>query len=282
MTVANDRAMSSGASARVAPVSTGSPLLAARVSGEGPPLILVNGYGATKDDWDPAFVSALARHSSVLLPDNRGIGASPGPVEDLSVDAMAADVLALMDARGVARADVAGWSMGGFVAQELAARAPRRVRRLVLLSTDHGGPQSVPAAPDVWAALTDHGGTPREQATRLLGLLFPAGLAARLDAQVGDLVAQARAALAPATLDAQERAMARWHAEPADARLRAISAPVLVAAGAEDVVIPPANARLLAQALPGARLELFDGGGHAFMAQEPERLASLLGDALGR
>ena len=108
-------------------------------------------------------------------------------------------------------------------------------------------------------------------------------MAARLDAEVGDLVAQARAALPEATLDAQERAMARWHAEPADARLAAIARPVLVAAaGTEDVVIPAANARLLAAALPGASVELFDGGGHAFMAQEPERLASRIGDALGR
>ena len=257
-------------------------LLEARAAGEGPPLVLLNGYAATKDDWDPGFVAALARSSSVLMPDNRGIGASPGPVDGLDVASMADDVLALMDARGITRTDLAGWSMGGFIAQEVAARAPERVRRLVLLSTDHGGPASVRADPATWRALTDHGGTPREQATRLLGLLFPPELAAQLDAQVGDLVAQARAVLQEGTLDAQERAMEQWHSGPADARLTAITAPVLVAAGTQDVVIPPENSRLLAAALGDARLELFDGGGHAFMAQDPERLAALIGDALGR
>lgn len=256
--------------------------LAARTAGAGDPLVLVNGYAATKDDWDPAFVAALARQSTVLMPDNRGVGASPPAGADLSVGAMAADVLALMDAHGIEVADVAGWSMGGFIAQALAARAPERVRRLVLLSTDHGGPGAVLADAADWRALTDHGGTPREQATRLLGLLFPAELAAQLDAQVGDLVAQARAALPPEALDAQERAIDRWHADPADARLAAITAPTLVAAGSDDRVIPPANARLLARAIPGARLAVFEGGGHAFMAQEPERLAALIGEALGR
>lgn len=256
--------------------------LAARTAGAGDPLVLVNGYAATKDDWDPVFVAALGRSSTVVMPDNRGVGASPPAGPDLTVDAMAADVLALMDARDIAVADVAGWSMGGFVAQALAARAPERVRRLVLLSTDHGGPGAVLADAATWSALTDHGGTPREQATRLLGLLFPAELAAQLDAQVGDLVAQARAALATRTLDAQERAIDRWHEEPADARLAAITAPTLVAAGTADRVIPAANAELLAAAIPGARLALLDGGGHAFMAQEPERLASLIGDALER
>ncbi len=266
-------------------MSVDGPPLAARVSGDGAPLVLINGYAATKDDWDPRFIAALARTSCVLTPDNRGLGASSPVGDDLCVGAMAADVLALMDARGIAQADVAGWSMGGFIAQEIAVRAPGRVRRLVLLSTDHGGPGAVTADPAVWAALTDHGGTPREQATRLLGLLFPAAVAAQVDAEAGDLVAAARAALPVATLDAQERAMARWHAEPADARLAAIAATamtVLVAAGTEDVVIPAANARLLAGALEGSQLALFDGGGHAFMAQQPERLASLIGDALGR
>ena len=263
-------------------MSADGPLLAARVTGSGAPLVLVNGYAATKDDWDPGFLAALGRVSTVLLPDNRGVGSSPPVANDLSIGSMADDVLALMDAREIDVADVAGWSMGGFVAQELAARAPDRVRRLVLLSTDAGGPGAVTADPAVWAELIDHGGTPREQATRLLGLLFPAQLAAQLDAEVGDLVAAARAALPEPTLTAQEQAIARWHAEPAEARLAAITAPVLVAAGAADRVIPAANAQLLAAALPAARAAVFDGGGHAFMAQEPERLAALIGEALGR
>jgi pimeloyl-ACP methyl ester carboxylesterase len=257
-------------------------LLAVRVLGAGPPLVLINGYAASKDDWDPGFLDELAAASTVVCPDNRGIGASPPAGGDLSVAEMAADVLALMDARGIDVADVAGWSMGGFVAQALAAAAPERVRRLVLLSTDGGGPGAEAAQLDVWSALIDHGGTPREQATRLLGLLFPAGLAASIDAQFGEVVAAARASLLPGTLAAQEAAMKRWHAEPADARLRAISAPVLIAAGTGDQVIPPANAELLAGALPGSRLVLFEGGGHAFMAQEPAPLAGLITEWLGR
>jgi len=257
-------------------------LLAARVLGAGPPLVLINGYAASKDDWDPGFLDALGHTSTVVCPDNRGIGASPPADGDLSIAAMARDVLALMDARGIAVADVIGWSMGGFVAQTLAATAPERVRRLVLLSTDAGGPRAVAAKPDVWKALVDQSGTPREQATRLLGLLFPAGLAATIDAQFGDAVATARASLLPGTLAAQASAMTRWHAEPADERLQAISAPVLIAAGTDDQVIPPANAQLLAGALPGSRLALFDGGGHAFMAQEPENLAELITQWLQR
>jgi len=257
-------------------------LLAVRVVGAGPPLVLINGYAASKDDWDPGFLEALGRRSTVVCPDNRGIGASPPVGGDLSVAAMAADVLALMDARGIDVADVAGWSMGGFVAQALAAAAPARVRRLVLLSTDAGGPGATAARPGVWNALIDHSGTPREQATRLLGLLFPVGLAASIDAQFGEVVATARASLLPGTLAAQESAMKRWHAEPADERLQAIAAAVLIAAGTDDQVIPPANAGLLADALPGSRLVLFGGGGHAFMAQEPERLAGLISEWLER
>jgi pimeloyl-ACP methyl ester carboxylesterase len=176
----------------------------------------------------------------------------------------------------VERVAVAGGSMGGFVAQELAARAPQRVERLILLATDGGGPEAVPASDPVWDRLTDHSGTPRDQASRLIALLFPPSVAPAIDERFGDLVAAARRSLRPATLRAQERAMQAWHREPADRRLAAIEAPVLIACGTEDVVIPPANSGLLAAALAGARLERFGGGGHAFMAQEPQRLAALI------
>ncbi len=256
--------------------------LAYRELGAGSPVVLINGYAATKDDWDPVFVQELSRGGRVVCPDNRGMGESPPVGAKLTVRAMATDVIELMDTLGIKRADVIGWSMGGFIAQEVAAVVPERVDRLVLLSTDHGGPSAVRADRATWARLIDHGGTPREQATRMLSLLFPAELAGGIDAEFGELVAQARAALSPAALDAQERAIDRWHDEPAEARLGAIRAPALIACGAEDVVIPAANTDLLAAALPGSRHEIFADGGHAFMAQEPLRLAGLVNAWLGR
>lgn len=249
--------------------------LAYREVGSGPPLLLLNGYAATKDDWDPSFLTALGDGARVVCPDHRGIGASPQLPGETTVAAMAADALALLDTLGLDVVDLAGWSMGGMVAQELAASAPERVRRLVLLSTDHGGPGAVQAAPENWARLIDHSGTPREQATRLLGLLFPPELAVVIDEQFGEIVAAARAALPEETLFAQERAIDAWHAAPPADRLARITAPVLAATGTLDIVIPPANAGLLADAL-SAQLHEFPGGGHAFMAQAPADLAGAM------
>jgi pimeloyl-ACP methyl ester carboxylesterase len=97
------------------------------------------------------------------------------------------------------------------------------------------------------------------------------------------VVAAARADLAPAALEAQELAMAAWHTQPlSGAPANAPAPPVLVAHGSEDVVIPAANAERLAARWPGAQIELFAGGGHAFMAQEPQRLAELLVAFLSR
>src|SRR4051794_40648446 len=225
-----------------------------------PPLLLLNGYAATEADWDPTFLGALSERSRLLTPDHRAD----------SIEAMAADALAALDAEGIERVAVAGWAMGGFVAQVLAARAPERVSHLVLLSSDPGA-EFVAPPPDIWAALTDHSGTPREQATRLIGLLFPPRVAKMIDQSFGEVVAEARARLTPEWLDAQERAMDVWHAEPGEERLAGVRAPVLIAWGDQDVVIPPENSALLARALPEAWVCPFAGGGHAFMAQEPER-----------
>lgn len=251
-------------------------LLSFREAGDGPPLLLLNGYAATKDDWDPSFLDALGASARVICPDHRGIGGSPQLPGETTIAAMAQDALALMDGLGHGSFDLAGWSMGGMVAQELAALAPERVRRLALLATDAGGPGAVRATPDDWARLIDHGGTPREQATRLLALLFPADAAPEIDAEFGDLVAGARATLPEATLIAQERAIDAWHAAPAGERLAQIAGPAFVAGGTEDVVIPFANVGLLAAALPDAREAAYPGCGHAFMAQRPAELAAEL------
>jgi pimeloyl-ACP methyl ester carboxylesterase len=256
--------------------------LAWRTVGSGPPLLLlVNGYAATGTDWDPQLLLTLSQSFEVVCPDNRGIGESQlGDPTALTVEAMAEDLERLLDALGLERVSVAGWSMGGFVAQRLATRAPQRVARLVLRATAPGGAAAVPPDPAVWARLLDHSGSGREQATRLIELLFPPPLAAEIDRKFGAIVAAARANLSPQTLAAQEAAMLAWHREEQPPPGNG-APPVLIAHGNDDVLIPPANADALAAHWPGARVERFDGGGHAFMAQEPDRLAALIADFAG-
>ncbi len=247
-----------------------------RALGTGPPLLLINGYAASAEDWDPRMLALLARSFEVICPDNRGIGDSElGDPQALTIDAMASDLECLLDTLDIERLAIVGWSMGGFVAQRLVARAPARVKAMVLLATAPGGPAGIPAEPSNWGLLTDHSGTPREQAARLIALLFPPAVAPQIDREFGVIVAEARARLSMTTLTAQERALQAWQAE-APAPAEEDSPQVLIACGSEDVVIPPANADALAARWPGAPVERFAGGGHAFMAQEPERVASMI------
>ena len=269
-------------SGREGTASDGEAALAWRTLGSGDPLLMINGYAATKADWDPTLLENLGSFAELLCPDNRGVGDSAPVDGEVSVRSMAADAVAVLDELGVERTAVLGWSMGGFVAQQLAATVPDRVSALVLLSTDGGGPGAVRAESARWKRLTDHSGSPRQQARRLIELLFPPGVAPGIDKRFGEIVAEARAALDPRSLSAQERAIDRWHAEGAERRLGSIGAPALCAAGSEDVVIPPANTRLLADSLTGSWRALFSGGGHAFMAQEPARLARLIRAFLDR
>lgn len=251
-------------------------------AGEGEPLLLVNGYAATGADWDPGFLAALGASRRVICPDNRGLGGSELGDGELGIDDLAADLEALLDALEIERLPVAGWSLGGFVAQRLAERSPARVSALGLIDTDPGGSAAVLADPATWALLLDHSGSPREQATRLISLLFPPGPAAEIDRRFGDVVAEARAALSPAALRAQERAMAAWHREDRPPPAAADRPPTVVVHGAEDVLIPAANAESLASRWAAARVEVIAGCGHAAMAQEPERVATLLLGTAGR
>lgn len=250
-----------------------------RALGAGPRLLLVQGYAGSAEDWHPDFLAALGRSFTLIAPDNRGMGGSElGDPAELTIEAMAADLVALLDELAIDRLPVVGFSMGGFIAQALVARAPERVEALALLSTDPGGPEAVRARSADWDRLVDHSGTPRERAARMISTVFPPEVAPRFDREFGELAAASQAALDPAALVAEEAAMARWWAEPRDAAPRAPSVPVAIGHGAEDVVIPPGNAELLAARFPGARVELFAGAGHAFPAQCPEATAELIAE----
>lgn len=250
--------------------------IAYRRVGVGPPLLVLNGFAATSADWDPAFIHGVASSNELILLDHRGIGNSTDDGKPFDIIQLADDAAHAMETLGFDRMSMLGWSMGGFVAQTLALQHPGRVNKLVLLSTDPGGADADLTSPAVWSQLVDTSGTPREQARRLLFLLFPSDVAELFYRQFGNIVAAARARLSPDLVNRQAAATDAWHRNGVGNRLREISAPVLIATGTQDVVIPPSNALKLLNAIPGAWLAQFPRGGHAFMAQYPRPLADLI------
>jgi pimeloyl-ACP methyl ester carboxylesterase len=246
--------------------------------GDGPPLLLLNGYAATGADWDPAFLGALAAHFRVITPDNVGLGRSTLADGEAVGGAagMSADCVALLDALEIERAAVVGWSMGGFVAQSLAREANGRVSALGLISTHPGGTDTVDAAPGVFDLLIDHSGPPREQATRLISLLFPPDRAGEADERFGDLVAAARAMLPEPVLFMQEEALVDWHNRPTSLPVLDPPVPTAIVHGGADTVVPPGNAEALARFHPGATVTMLSGCAHAPMAQEPGTVAEAI------
>jgi pimeloyl-ACP methyl ester carboxylesterase len=141
---------------------------------------------------------------------------------------------------------------------------------------DPGGTDADLASTGVWSQLIDTSGTPHEQARRLLSLLFPTEVAESVYREFGDVVAAARARLSPELINRQAAAMDSWHHDSVGSGPQEIRAPTLIATGTEDIVIPPSNALKLLNAISGAWLAQFNGGGHAFMAQYPRQLADLI------
>jgi pimeloyl-ACP methyl ester carboxylesterase len=254
--------------ARVAHTSLGT--VGYRIVGSGPPLVMIMGYDATMQDWDPRFVDALARHYRVVIFDNAGIGATqrlPGP---LTIDAMARQTSALIARLHLSRPDVLGWSMGGMIAQALAVLDPSQVRRLVLCATFPGtGRAAVPSA--TTTALT------RLDPQQLENVLFPANQAKAYNAFAAAISGYPPSAgPSAAVLAAERRAVTRWWTgkDPAGRKIAAISAPTLIADGTADWVDPVANSRALARLIPAARLVLYPDAAHAFLFQNPAQFAA--------
>jgi pimeloyl-ACP methyl ester carboxylesterase len=255
-------------------------------SAKGTPLVLIIGYGSTMAEWDPAFVRRLAEHRRVILFDNRGMGNSTGSTRGLTIRRMANDAAGLIRTLKLGKTDVLGWSMGGFIAQQLALADPRRVRRLILASTDPGSSHTVTGKPAVIDVLTNPESTPSEK----LPILFPADQQAAGDTWLKAVgfqpgITAADFAAPAATLAAQKTAtttgwLGRGKGTYAD--LTRLHAPTLIAFGTQDVIVPPANAQLLITRIPHAIGMRVRHAGHAFLFQQPTATAVAFANVLNQ
>jgi pimeloyl-ACP methyl ester carboxylesterase len=244
-----------------------------------PAVVLLHGGGNSMMAWDAELCEALAAQGRfVVRLDSRDAGQSPrrGDVEPYSMHDLAGDVVALLDALELPAATLAGASQGGVTAQIVAVEHPRRVDGLALISTTPGGDDlpppsgggSWPPEPD-WSdrgAVVDY---LVEIERPFGGRRFDEALMTRIAERTADHAADIAGQL-------------RWpfevlEGEPVRDRLGRVRAPTVVVHGTDDLVFPPEHARALAAAIPGARLLLLDGFGHATLPRTfwPDLLSSL-------
>lgn len=236
--------------------------------GSGPLVVLVQGLGMSAAMWMGLPFSLARRGLRVVVPDNRGAGASDTPPAPYHIHTMRDDLAQLIEVAGDGPAIVVGISLGGMVAQQLALSHPHLVRGLVLAATSCGTPRAHPSSPRVLAALvallTDESSNRRA----LFELLVH-----------GDSLAANPDLFAPweRTLESPQRPrrmgvtaqLAAAASHDTGARLGQIHCPTEVITGDSDRIVPAANAEILASAIPGARLTVVARAGHAFPMERP-------------
>lgn len=238
--------------------------------GQGPPLVMLAGTGSTMAEWDPALLRLLAKDHRLILFDYPGLGLS-GPWHGDSFDSLADATARLMNAIDVPKADVLGWSMGGFVAQRLAVDHPQKVSHLILAGTNPGGSQTVLGSPKAQAIDSE----PNPSDKDILGELYPPNRQAEGRRFLRRLERASQSGEIPddfdvpaATTHTQVAAEDPWLRSNRNYRqLAGIGAPTLAAAGASDPVVPPVNLRRIAVQIPRSKLVVFPGA-HAFLFQE--------------
>ncbi|HKA68311.1 MAG TPA: 3-oxoadipate enol-lactonase [Actinomycetes bacterium] len=236
---------------------------------DAPPLLLSSSLGATADMWEPQ-AAALADRFRIVRYDHRGHGRSPVPPGPYELADLGADAQALLDRLEIDKAHLAGLSLGGMVAMWLAAHAPDRVDRLVLMSTSAKlGP------PQAWAeraATVRAAGSTGAVADAVVGRWFTAGYASahpNLVRRFRDMIA----ATPPDGYAACCGAIERMDLEPGLARIRAAT---LVISGTDDPATPPVHAERIAAGIAGATLELLPGAAHLANVSAADTVNELL------
>jgi pimeloyl-ACP methyl ester carboxylesterase len=243
----------------------------------GVPLVLLQHFRGNLDNWDPALVDALAATRRVIAFDNAGVGGSAGTTPD-TIGQMARDAIAFIAAMGFGQVDLLGFSIGSFVAQEIALTRPGMVRNLVLASSAPQGAVGMHGwDPEVIGAV----GTPNTSPDAYLDVFFARPAASRQAGQEALRRMYARtqdrdAATTWATREAQYDAVCTWGI-PGHAllqRLSCLQMPVFVANGDSDPMIQPHYSYLLAGLIPHARVKIYPDAAHGFLFQHHAEFAA--------
>lgn len=237
----------------------------------GIPIVLLQHFTGTMDNWDPAITDGLAEYFPVVLFDNKGIGASSGETPS-TIEAMAKDAISFIKALGFKKVNLLGFSMGGFISQQIVFDEPTLINKLLLVGT---GPRGGEGIGEITKPLIASASMSKDEqklymfyettsASQALGKEALERINKRIEHRDPD-------ASQPA-IQAQLQSIMQWAESDSTAlhQLKNIHQPVLVINGSNDIVVPTINSYLLFQHLPNAKLSLYPDSGHGSLFQYPE------------
>jgi pimeloyl-ACP methyl ester carboxylesterase len=233
------------------------------------PVVFLHHFTAVLDDWDPAVVDGIAAERRVILVDLRGVGGSGGTTPD-SIEAMAGDAIAFLQALGLSTVDLLGFSLGGMVAQVIVAQRPGLVRRVILAGTAPAGDPGPAATGAILQAAIEEADAQGKHPKHFLFFSPTASSQAAADAFLARLDERTQDRDAPVsdeTIGAQITALAKWEQGTSPVGLANVDKPVLVVNGDDDTMLPTISSFHLARMLPGAQLSIYPDSGHGGIFQ---------------
>jgi pimeloyl-ACP methyl ester carboxylesterase len=233
------------------------------------PLVLITGLGATMDIWSPYLIDQLSKLNNrpIIIFDNRGAGESTTGIKDFSIRQFANDTVGLLDALHIKKADILGWSMGSFIAQEVALKNPQRVGSLILYASNCVGPNAIPPSPEVIHIFNNKSLTFQQLGQKIIPLMFPSEWF-KANPNYINYFPIPKENMSSDVLQKQNQAIMNWNGK-CDALLN-IKSPSFVIVGLDDVFTPSKNSVNIVDKIQGAWLMQIRDAGHGLMYQYPQ------------
>jgi pimeloyl-ACP methyl ester carboxylesterase len=236
------------------------------------PIILITGLGATMDMWSPLLLEQLTSSNySVTIFDNRGAGNTTAGTKQFSISQFAKDTAGLLDALKIAKADVLGWSLGSYIAQELTLTNPDKVSNLILYASGCGGQDATPTSPKIIQIITNASLSIQERIEKQIPFLFPTKWF-KANPDYLNYVPIPKESVSAQIIRQQLKAVAIWTGTCN--AISNITQPTLVIVGTDDA--PLQDSLMLARIIPGSWLVQIRDAGHGLMYQYPSEFNRVL------
>ena len=263
--------------------------IAYKILGTGEPILLISGASSDMNAWESSTLRDLSLNHTVIVFDNRGVGNTTTGSKPFSIQQLANDTAGLLDALRIGKADVLGYSLGSFIAQQLTITYPEKVNRLVLVASSCGGEDSVPKPPqfaqlqsEIVDKTLNNVSLSQEEIKSLMSASLGSGWI-RLHPESLEDIPEAQdvfATISPNTIMQQNKIGMHWEAtnwNGACDELARLAKPTLVITGTDDnAYIPYENSLIIAEKVPGAWLIQIENAGHAVMSQYPNEINKIL------